>query len=244
VRMASRRSRARRRKVLSTQATRTLGSCQVRSKTESPCLHRAAVEIRGIPFCESCAREQEAYFAIGELTGEETQGLRGEPLARLGRQRTDGLAAARCLDIRSLDETERLALTQPRKAKQSQPESYRHRDRRPNTMERMEQISEDGRVLIRAAQEVHAERHGAQTFLPGSRLSFPEAARRNGIRSDRQRYYDALEDLEYEGAIEWDPSARYARGDKHYLITRRGLRGLRVAGTAVVQGDQQKLFEG
>jgi hypothetical protein len=111
-------------------------------------------------------------------------------------------------------------------------------------MERMEQISEDGRVLIRAAQEVHAERHGAQTFLPVTYLSFPEAARRNGIRSDRQRYYDALEDLEYEGAIEWDPSARYARGDKHYLITRRGLRGLRAAGTAVVQGDQQKLFEG
>ena len=26
------------------------------------------VEILGVPFCESCAREQEAYFAIGELT--------------------------------------------------------------------------------------------------------------------------------------------------------------------------------
>jgi hypothetical protein len=26
------------------------------------------VEIRGVPFCERCAREQEAYFAIGELT--------------------------------------------------------------------------------------------------------------------------------------------------------------------------------
>jgi hypothetical protein len=90
----------------------------------------------------------------------------------------------------------------------------------------MEHMSEDARVLIRAAKEVHAERHGAETFLPGSRLSFPEAARRNGIRSDRQRYYDALEELEYEGAIEWDPSARYARGDKHYLITRRGLEGV------------------
>ena len=90
----------------------------------------------------------------------------------------------------------------------------------------MEHTSEDARVLIRAAKEVHAERHGAETFLPGSRLSFPEAARRGGIRSDRQRYYDALEDLEYEGAIEWDPSARYARGDKHYLITQRGLDGV------------------
>jgi hypothetical protein len=65
-----------------TQATRTPGSCQVRSKTESPCLHRETVEIRGIPFCESCAREQEAYFAIGELTQEEeVQGFGSKPLA-------------------------------------------------------------------------------------------------------------------------------------------------------------------
>jgi hypothetical protein len=26
------------------------------------------VEIRGVPFCERCAREQEAYFAIGEMS--------------------------------------------------------------------------------------------------------------------------------------------------------------------------------
>jgi hypothetical protein len=26
------------------------------------------VELRGIPFCERCAREQETYFAIGEFT--------------------------------------------------------------------------------------------------------------------------------------------------------------------------------
>jgi hypothetical protein len=76
----------------------------------------------------------------------------------------------------------------------------------------MEYMSEDARVLIRAAKEVHAERHGAETFLPGSRLSFLEAAKRTGIRPDRQRYSDALDDLEYEGAIEWDPSAPYARG--------------------------------
>src|SRR5688572_22796223 len=87
----------------------------------------------------------------------------------------------------------------------------------------MEHMSDDARALIRAAKEVHTERHGAQTFLPGTYLSFPEAAKRTGIRSDRQRYHDALEDLEYEGAIEWDPSARYARGEKHYLLTRRGL---------------------
>ena len=90
----------------------------------------------------------------------------------------------------------------------------------------MEHVSEDARVLLRAAREVHAERSGAATFLAGSRLLFPEAAKRSGIRSDRQRYYDALEDLEYEGAIEWDPSARYARGDKHYVVTQRGLDGV------------------
>ena len=63
------------------QATKRV-PCQVRSKTESPCLHRAVVEIRGISFCEACAREQEAYFAIGELTQKQTQGLRSEPLSK------------------------------------------------------------------------------------------------------------------------------------------------------------------
>ena len=90
----------------------------------------------------------------------------------------------------------------------------------------MEHMSEDARTLIRAAQEVHAERHGAQTFLPGTYLPFPKAAKRTGIRANRQHYHDALEELEYEGAIEWDPSARYARGDKHYLLTQRGLDGV------------------
>ncbi len=42
----------------------------MRSKTEHPCPHRAVVEICGVPFCEPCAREQEAYFAVGELTRE------------------------------------------------------------------------------------------------------------------------------------------------------------------------------
>jgi hypothetical protein len=87
----------------------------------------------------------------------------------------------------------------------------------------MSRAAEDGRALLEAAQQLHAERHGAQTFLPGTYLSFLEAAERTGMRSDRQRYHDAIEDLVYEGAIEWDESARYARGDKHYLITQRGL---------------------
>ncbi len=58
-------------------------SCQVRSKTESPCPRRAVVEIRGVAFCGPCAREQEAYFAIGELVAREGErGLRGKPLAQ------------------------------------------------------------------------------------------------------------------------------------------------------------------
>jgi hypothetical protein len=52
------------------EATTKQGLCQVRSKTERPCLHQAVLEIGGIPFCEACAREQEAYFAIGELATE------------------------------------------------------------------------------------------------------------------------------------------------------------------------------
>jgi hypothetical protein len=104
----------------------------------------------------------------------------------------------------------------------------------------MEQVTEDARALIRAAREVHVERHGAKTFLPGTRLSFLEAAKRAGIRADRQRYYDAIEDLEYEGAIEWDESARYARGDKHYLITRRGVHELGSARTVAIHEGQRK----
>jgi hypothetical protein len=91
----------------------------------------------------------------------------------------------------------------------------------------MSRAAEDGLALLEAAQQIHAERHGPHTFLPGTYLSTLEAAKRTGIRSNRQRCYDAIEDLEYEGAIEWDKSARYARGDKHYLIIQRGLKMLR-----------------
>jgi hypothetical protein len=94
------------------------GPCQVRSRTQSPCLHQAVVEILGIPFCEACACQQEAYFAIGELTqGEQKRDLRIEPLIRkslaetlgemlsgMRRQRTDDLAAARHLDLPRVDE--------------------------------------------------------------------------------------------------------------------------------------------
>jgi hypothetical protein len=107
----------------------------------------------------------------------------------------------------------------------------------------MNRAAEDGRALLEAAQKIHAERHGVHTFLPGTRLPFLEAAKRTGIRTDRQRYFDAIDDLEYEGAIEWDESARYARGDKHYLITERGLDEQRRASGGAVREGQVKLFE-
>ena len=44
------------------------GPCQVRIYTDSPCPRTAEVEILGVAFCGPCARQQEAYFAIGELT--------------------------------------------------------------------------------------------------------------------------------------------------------------------------------
>ena len=42
----------------------------MRSGTDDPCRRPAAVEIEGVPFCGPCARQQEAYFAVGELTEE------------------------------------------------------------------------------------------------------------------------------------------------------------------------------
>ena len=87
---------------LLTKATMGLGSCQMRSETDRPCPRPAVVEIEGIPFCEPCAREQEVYFEIGELTQslatDRTKQARdfsgGEPLVgsllkRLGRMRRE-----------------------------------------------------------------------------------------------------------------------------------------------------------
>ena len=65
------------------------GPCQVRINTGSPCTRHAEVEILGVALCGPCAREQEAYFAIGELT-QEKHGLRSEALAEaLGRMRRE-----------------------------------------------------------------------------------------------------------------------------------------------------------
>ena len=89
----------------------------------------------------------------------------------------------------------------------------------------MDQLTEEVRALHPAAHETHAERHGLQTFTPGTHLPLEEAGERTGISPNRLRYYDAIQHLEYEEVIEWDTSARYAKRDKHYVITRRGLDG-------------------
>ncbi len=94
----------------------------------------------------------------------------------------------------------------------------------------MDRTTEDARALLRAAQEIHAERHGSQTFTLGTHVPLEAAAQRMGISPERLRYYDAVKELEYEAAIEWDTSARYARGNKHYVITQRGLDMLRESG--------------
>ena len=94
----------------------------------------------------------------------------------------------------------------------------------------MHRTAEDARELLRAAREIHAERHGAQTFTPGTHLPLVAAGERTGLSPNRLRYYDAVQELEYEGAIEWDESARYARGEKHYVITERSLEMLRESG--------------
>ncbi len=100
------------------EATTKPGSCQVRVYTESPCPRRAEVEILGVAFCEACAREQEAYFAIGELTQEETDDPCGRALGKAlkriqrgGAGRTEGIASEMHRSLSGVRETEPLALT-------------------------------------------------------------------------------------------------------------------------------------
>jgi hypothetical protein len=88
----------------------------VRSTTESRCPRSAEVEILGVAFCGPCAHEQEAYFAIGELTQEDTEGLRSKPLAEvLERKRqersgsTEGIAAEMPHGVSGVDEAKPLA---------------------------------------------------------------------------------------------------------------------------------------
>ena len=90
-----------------TQATKKPGPCQMRSKTESPCLHRAVVELQGMPLCEACAHEQEAYFAVGELT-QARQDLRSGPLGKTLSEALDGVRRERA---NGLTATRRIAMT-------------------------------------------------------------------------------------------------------------------------------------
>ena len=89
----------------------------------------------------------------------------------------------------------------------------------------MYRTTEDARALLWAAREIHALRHGVQTFTLGTHLPLQAAGQRTDISPNGMRYHDAIEELEYEGAIEWAAGARYAKGDKHYGITQRGLDG-------------------
>jgi hypothetical protein len=58
-----------------------LAPCQVGNKTGNPCPRRSEVEVLGVAFCGACAREQEAYFAIGDLVDQEARDFRSEALA-------------------------------------------------------------------------------------------------------------------------------------------------------------------
>jgi hypothetical protein len=53
---------------LSAEVKKAPRSCLVRSGTDDPCRRPSAVKIGSVPVCEPCAREQEAYFAVGEVT--------------------------------------------------------------------------------------------------------------------------------------------------------------------------------
>ncbi len=105
----------RRKRALLTKAA-VHASCQVRSMTKSPCPRRAVAEIRGVAFCGPCAREQEAYFAVGELVArEEGRGPRGRQLAealkRLRLERGGGSVAEGRRELPGVDKAERLELT-------------------------------------------------------------------------------------------------------------------------------------
>jgi hypothetical protein len=75
------------------------------------------VEILGVAFCGPCARKQEAYFAIGELTHEEVRDLHSKTLAEvLERKRRghtgskEGIAAEMHHGLSGVQESKPLAL--------------------------------------------------------------------------------------------------------------------------------------
>ena len=95
------------------EATTRPRPCQVRIKTESPCPRRAVVEILGVAFCAPCARQQEIYFSIGELTQVETKGLHSKSLTEVLERKWRGRAGSKRGE-RSADESRALGRTRPR----------------------------------------------------------------------------------------------------------------------------------
>ena len=71
------------------------GPCQVSINAEDPCPRRAEVEILGVAFCGPCARKQEAYFAVGELTHEEAEDLHTKTLAEVLERKRRGHAGSK-----------------------------------------------------------------------------------------------------------------------------------------------------
>ena len=101
-----------------TEVTTKSGSCQVGINAEDPCPRRAEVEILGVAFCGPCAREQEVYFAIGNLTHEEARDLHSKTLAEVlerKRQRhtgsTESIAAEMHHGLSGACEPQAIALT-------------------------------------------------------------------------------------------------------------------------------------
>ena len=75
------------------------------------------MEILGVTFCGPCARKQQAYFAIGELTHEEARDLHSKTLAEvLERKRRghtgskEGFAAEMHHGLSDVHESKPLAL--------------------------------------------------------------------------------------------------------------------------------------
>lgn len=89
--------------------TGKLERCQVGRETERPCPNPATVEVRGVPFCECCAREQEAYFTVGEITQELTDDRTRRAYSSLDEPLAEALDHMRWGFDERLDEAEEYA---------------------------------------------------------------------------------------------------------------------------------------
>ena len=97
-----------------TEVTTKSGSCQVGINAEDPCPRRAEVEILGVAFCGPCARKQQAYFAIGELTHAGARDLHSKTLAEVLERHTgstESIAAEMHHGLSGACEPQAIALT-------------------------------------------------------------------------------------------------------------------------------------